>query len=74
MLKVTTAQELVALGKDERGRMRYSTQEMLQAEQALLLRTRIMAGQVAHGVSVSRQASALSQSSWATNRKRRSDT
>jgi Ti-type conjugative transfer relaxase TraA len=61
MLKVTTSAQLVALGKDDWGRTRYSTREMLDAERDLLLRTKVMAGQSAHGVAASRQASALSQ-------------
>ena len=62
MLKVTTSQELVALGRDEWGRTRYSTRDMVEAEKSLLQRTKVLAGQGAHGVAASRQASALSQS------------
>jgi len=62
MLKVTTSAELVALGKDDWGRTRYSTRDMLDAERDLLLRTKVLAGQSAHGVAASCQASALSQS------------
>jgi Ti-type conjugative transfer relaxase TraA len=61
MLKVTTCEELVALGRDEWGRIRYSTRDMLEAEKSLLNRAKGMAGQNAHGVSASRQTSALSQ-------------
>jgi Ti-type conjugative transfer relaxase TraA len=62
MLKVTTSAELVALGKDDWGRTRYSTREMLEAERNLLQRTKVMAAQGAHGVVISRQASVLSHS------------
>lgn len=62
MLKVTTSQELVALGKDEWGRTRYSTRDMLDTERDLLLRTKVLAGQNAHGVATSHQESALSLS------------
>jgi len=60
MLKVTTSAELVALGKDDWGRTRYSTREMVDTEKSLLVRTRVMAGQSAHGVAPTRQASRLS--------------
>jgi Ti-type conjugative transfer relaxase TraA len=62
MLKVTTSKDLVALGKDEWGRTRYSTRDMLDTERDLLVRTKVLAGQNAHGVERSRQAAALSRS------------
>jgi Ti-type conjugative transfer relaxase TraA len=61
MLKITTSPELVGLGKDERGLMRYSTQDMLEAEKALLLRARVLSGQGRHRVEAAPQASAQSQ-------------
>lgn len=61
MLKVTTSAELVTLGKDDWGRSRFSTREMVDTETLLLLRTRVMAGYSAHGVAASRQFSTLSQ-------------
>ena len=70
MLKVTTSAELVALGKDDWGRTRYSTRDMLEAERGLLLRTTVMAGQSAHGVAPSRQASALSQGTLSAEQER----
>ena len=62
MLKVRTSEELVALGKDEWGRVRFTTRDMLEAEHSLLQRTRTLTVKAAHGVAAARQASALSQS------------
>ena len=62
MLKVTTSDELVALGKDDRNVVRYTTRDMLEAEKSLLNRSRVLDNRRAHGVENSRQRSALSQS------------
>ena len=62
-LKVTTSDELVALGKDDANRVRYTTRDMLEAEKSLLHRTKVLEGRRQHGVSASKQASALSQTS-----------
>jgi len=70
MLKVTTSAELVALGKDDWGRTRYSTRDMLDTERDLLLRTKVLAGQSAHGVVAARQSSALSQSTLSTEQEK----
>jgi len=50
-LKVRTADELVALGKDERGETRYTTQEMLRLERSLLDRGERLARTHDHEVS-----------------------
>jgi Ti-type conjugative transfer relaxase TraA len=60
-LKVTTSDELVALGKDDRNIVRYTTRDMLGAEKSLLNRSKVLDGRRQHGVAASRQASALSQ-------------
>jgi len=70
MLKVTTSQELVALGKDDWGRTRYSTRDMLDTERDLLLRTKVLTGQSAHGVAPVRQAAALTQSPLSAEQER----
>ena len=62
-LKVTTSDELVALGKDDRNIVRYTTRDMLEAEKSLLNRSRVLDNRHAHGVEASRQRSALSQNS-----------
>jgi Ti-type conjugative transfer relaxase TraA len=61
MLKVTTSDELVALGKDDRNIVRYTTRDMLEAEKSLLNRSRVLDNRRNHGVEASRQRSALSQ-------------
>jgi Ti-type conjugative transfer relaxase TraA len=63
LLKVTTSDELVALGKDDRNIVRYTTRDMLEAERSLLNRSLSMDNRRAHGVTASHQRSALSQSS-----------
>ncbi len=62
MLKVTTSHELVALGRDDFNRVRYSTRSMLEAEKSLLSRSQAMAPRKGHGVAERRQASVLSES------------
>jgi Ti-type conjugative transfer relaxase TraA len=61
-LKVTTSDELVALGKDDRNIVRYTTRDMLEAEKSLLNRSKVLDARRQHGVAASRQASALSLS------------
>jgi Ti-type conjugative transfer relaxase TraA len=62
MLKVTTSPELVALGRDDFNRMRFSTQAMLEAEKSLLQRSLAMDPRRDHGVARNRQASVLAES------------
>jgi Ti-type conjugative transfer relaxase TraA len=61
-LKVTTSNELVALGKDDRNVIRYTTRDMLEAEKSLLNRSTVLESRQSHGVGATRQASALAQS------------
>ncbi len=58
-LKVKTADELVALGKDERGETRYTTQEMLRRERSLLDRGERLARSQRHEVSVAHREQVL---------------
>ncbi len=60
-LKVTTSPELVALGKDDAGRQRFTTREMLGLERGLLAEAEALAGREGHGVAAHRQRSVLSQ-------------
>jgi Ti-type conjugative transfer relaxase TraA len=62
MLKVTTSNELVALGRDDFDRTRYTTRTMLEAEKSLLLRSQSMEPRRGHGVAETRQAAALAES------------
>jgi Ti-type conjugative transfer relaxase TraA len=62
-LKVTTAPELVALGKDDAGRQRFTTREMFGLERGLLADAEALAGRQGHGVAANRQRSVLSQHS-----------
>ena len=62
-LKVTTGRELVVLGKDDRGRIRYTSREMLAIEQALLESAGQLAAREAHAVAPDRAAAAFSQHS-----------
>jgi Ti-type conjugative transfer relaxase TraA len=62
MLKVTTSNELVALGKDDFGRTRYTTRDMLEAEKSLLQRSQAMEPRRGHGVHEKRQAAVLAES------------
>jgi ATP-dependent exoDNAse (exonuclease V) alpha subunit len=63
LLKVTTSPELVSLGTDDRNRERFTSREMLEAEAALLERSKGMTALFGHGVSKSHQQSVLSQHS-----------
>jgi Ti-type conjugative transfer relaxase TraA len=62
-LKVTTSPELVELGKDDAGRQRFTTREMLGLERGLLADAEALAGRDGHGVAAHRQRSVLSQNS-----------
>ena len=73
-LKVTTSDELVAVGTDDRNQTRYTTRDMLEAEKSLLHRANVLDHRHSHGVEASRQASALSQTLERRSRRRRSNT
>jgi Ti-type conjugative transfer relaxase TraA len=60
-LKVTTSPELVALGKDDRGRQRFTTREMLQSERSLLASAEHLAHRARHAVDPNRRAAVLTQ-------------
>jgi len=60
-LKVTTSPELDTLGKDDAGRPRFTTREMLKLERGLLVDAEQLAGRGGHGVAAHRQRSVLSQ-------------
>jgi Ti-type conjugative transfer relaxase TraA len=62
MLKVSTSSELVALGRDDFNRARYTTRDMLDAEKSLLQRSLAMDPRRGHGVAANRQASVLAES------------
>jgi Ti-type conjugative transfer relaxase TraA len=68
-LKVTTSDELVALGKDDRNIVRYTTRDMLEAEKSLLHRSKVLDGRRGHGVAASGQNSALSQTNLSDEQK-----
>jgi Ti-type conjugative transfer relaxase TraA len=61
LLKVTTSDELVPLGRDDRNIVRYTTRDMLEAEKSLLNRSKVLDGRRQHGVAASRLGAALSQ-------------
>jgi Ti-type conjugative transfer relaxase TraA len=60
-LKVTTAPELIALGKDDAGLQRFTTREMLQVERGMLNDAERLAGRAGHRVSGQRRSAVLSQ-------------
>jgi Ti-type conjugative transfer relaxase TraA len=60
-VKVTTSPELVSLGRDDRGRQRYTSAEMLRVEAQMLEDAERMIQRPAHGVGQSHQRAALSQ-------------
>lgn len=68
-LKVTTSEELVALGKDDRNIVRYTTRDMLEAEKSLLHRSKVLDGRRGHEIAASRRASALSQTNLSEEQK-----
>ena len=69
-LKVTTSNELVALGTDDARRMRYTTQGMLAAEKSLLSRAAVLRGRRGHGVSAATQAAVLAPSNLSAEQRR----
>jgi len=60
-LKVSTSRELVTLGRDDRGRLRYTSREMLEVEEGMLHRAELMTLRQAHGVTDSRARAVVSQ-------------
>ncbi len=58
-LKVKTAEELIALGRDERGETRYTTREMLSLERSLLERGGRLAHSRGHQVSAAHREQVL---------------
>ncbi|HVA19119.1 MAG TPA: Ti-type conjugative transfer relaxase TraA, partial [Solirubrobacteraceae bacterium] len=60
-LKVTTSPELVALGVDAAGKTRYTTQEMLGVERALLARAEQLEQDRGHGVSARHRDQVLAE-------------
>ena len=60
-LKVTHSPELIRLGKDDVGRDRYTTREMLATEQRLLAHAGRMAGRMGHGINSLRRDAVLTQ-------------
>lgn len=69
-LKVTTSPELVALGKDDLGRERFTTREMLEAERSLLTNAEQMTQRMGHGVNSLRRAAVLTQHRLSTEQQR----
>ncbi len=63
LLKVTTSKELVALGKDDFNRVRYSTRTMLDAEKSIFDRSAALAPRRGHGVDDRRRESVLATAS-----------
>lgn len=61
LLKVTTTQELVSLGRDDRGVERFTSREMLELESDLLRRADSLAVRKRHEVGASRVRSVRSQ-------------
>lgn len=61
-LRVTTHRELVRLGPDDRGHVRYTTQEMLDLEHAMLARSQRLAERSGHAVSAAHQLQVLATS------------
>jgi Ti-type conjugative transfer relaxase TraA len=60
-LKVTTSPELVPLGKDDLGRQRFTTREMLQSERSLLESAEQLAHRARHAVDPDRRTAVLTQ-------------
>jgi Ti-type conjugative transfer relaxase TraA len=58
-LKVTTSEELVTLGVDERGRTRFTTREMIDLESGMFARAERLAAGLEHTVSASHRAQVL---------------
>ena len=68
-LKVTTSSELVKLGKDEEGRVRYSTREMLEVERKLLERAQRLSDSSQHVVSSVHRDRALEKAGLSSQQK-----
>jgi Ti-type conjugative transfer relaxase TraA len=68
-LKVTTSAELVALGLDERGRTRFTTQEMVSLERGMLERAERLADAREHVVSASHRAQVLADGHLSTQQR-----
>ena len=68
-LKVTTSPEIVKLGHDERGRLRFTTREMVKAERSMLDRAERMARPRAHAVSVQYQDQVLANGRLSTQQR-----
>lgn len=60
-LKITASQELIVLGRDDRGRTRYTSREMLDIEREMLERSARMTAREEHAVATRRLTGALSQ-------------
>ena len=68
-LKVKTADELVVLGKDERGETRYTTLEMLRRERSLLDRGERLARSQGHEVSAAHREQVLADGRLSTEQR-----
>jgi Ti-type conjugative transfer relaxase TraA len=60
-LKATTSPELIPLGKDDHGHVRYTTREMLQSERSLFSHADQMTQRAQLGVDVKRRRAVLTQ-------------
>lgn len=69
-LKVTTSAELVALGVDERGKTRFTTQEMVRIERGMLERAERLAAAHTHAVSTGHQDQILADGRLSTQQRR----
>jgi len=67
--KVKASPELVALGKDEKGSERFTTQEMLTLESAMMERAERFPGRLGHGVSAEAQAVGLASKQLSAEQK-----
>lgn len=68
-LKVTTSPEIVKLGHDERGRLRFTTREMVENERSMLDRAQRRAGSREHAVAERYQDQALAESRLSTQQR-----
>jgi Ti-type conjugative transfer relaxase TraA len=60
-LKITASRELIVLGRDDRGRTRYTSREMLEVERQMLYRAEQMTARPNHPVAKHRATAVLSQ-------------
>jgi Ti-type conjugative transfer relaxase TraA len=72
-LKVTTSEELVTLGKDERGQKRLTTREMVNIEREMLERAERLAGAGTHTVSTAHQDQVLADGRLSTQQRKAFD-